>query len=302
MLLWDNDQVFTEITDMLVFAAVARAGSLTRAGQALGLPKSTVSRRIASLEERVGSRLMHKTTRRLVLTDAGEAFLEHCQKLADEADEALSFAGELSSEPRGVLRVTMPPDLSDRRLHDAIKSFIERYPSITLELDESQRYVDLTAERVDVALRAGVLEDSGLVARRLCELKGGPYASPSYLKKHGTPKVPKDLADHPFIVLRGRVRFDHFELSSGEERAQVELPSRVTATTGGMQQNLAIAGAGLAMLPESFAGDAVQARQLVRLLPKWTLSFAPLWIVTPSRRLLPRKTVLFIEHLMASFN
>lgn len=293
--------MFNEVTDMLVFAAVARAGSLTRAGKALALPKSTVSRRIATLEERVGSRLMHKTTRRLVLTEAGEAFLEHCQKLADEAEEALAFASDLSSEPRGTLRVTMPPDLGDVRLHEAVRDFAERYPGISIVLDESQRFVDLNAERVDVAIRAGKLDDSSLVARKLCDLSGGLFASPDYVKRYGKPRTPADLASHRFVVLQGRTRFDSVELRRGDERSRVSLTSQITANSGGMLIRLGLIGAGAFSYPVAYTAEAVAAGKLLRLLPGWSSAPSLLWVVTPSRRLLPRKTSLFIEHLVARF-
>lgn len=293
--------MFSEVTDMLVFAAVARAGSLTRAGRELGLPKSTVSRRIAQLEERVGNRLLHKTTRKLVLTETGEAFLEHCQKLADEAQEALTFASDLSSEPRGTLRVTMPPDLGDPRLHDAIRDFSARYPGIAIELDESQRFVDLATERFDLAIRAGALADSTLVARKLCEIPSGIFASPQYAKRFGKPRAPSELAGHRFVILKGRTRFDDMELHRGDERVRAKLTGPVTVTSAGMQLRLALTGLGAISYSVAYAKDLVEAGQLVRLLPAWTTAPALLWLVTPSRRLLPRRTSLFIEHLLERF-
>nr|WP_246357603.1 LysR family transcriptional regulator [Pyxidicoccus fallax] len=286
---------------MLVFAAVARAGSLTRAGKALGLPKSTVSRRMAALEARLGSKLLLKSTRRLVLTEAGEAFLERCQRLADEVDDALAFASDLADQPQGTLRVTMPPGMGEPRLIGAITDFMARYPRISLLLDESQRYVDLATERFDLALRAGTLPDSAsLVARRLMTTTSSLFASPAYLARHPKPRTPAELAGHGFIVLEGRTRFDRIRLRSGPRRMEVELESRLTATTSLMQLALGLAGAGLIVFPNPYCQEEVRSGRLVRLLPEWSTEPAPLWIVTPSRRLLPRKTVLFIEHLLAA--
>ncbi|MET0387157.1 MAG: LysR family transcriptional regulator [Polyangiales bacterium] len=294
--------MFTDVTDMLLFAAVAQAGSLTRAGRALGLPKSTISRRIAALEERVGSRLLHKTTRKLVLTEAGEGFLDHCQRLSDAADDARRFAGDLSDRPQGTLRVTLPPDINEPRLHRAIAEFSARYPEIVLELDESQRFVDLATERYDLALRAGQLEDSAsLVARRLTELCFGLFASPAYLADRPLPERPADLAQHTFAILQGRTRYDRLELQREAERVTVELPSRITTTTSGMQLRLALAGAAMIAYPVSQVTSELASGRLVRLLPAWQAAPNRLWIVTPSRRLLARKTVLFIDCLLASF-
>ena len=284
---------------MLIFAAVARAGSLTRAGRGLDLPKSTVSRRLAALEERLGSRLLVRTTRKLVLTEAGEAFLERCQRLADDVDDALAFASELADAPRGTLRVTMVPDLGPLLLSDAIASFVARYPRIAIELDESARYVDLASERFDLALRAGKLADSSLVARRLLNLTSGLFASPDYLARHPPPHTPAELAEHAFVILAGRTRFDHFVLLAGGRGTSVSLRTAVIATTSGMQRALALAGVGPIVYPERLCVEDVARGRLVRLLPELRTEPTPLWLVTPSRRLLPRKTSLFIEHLMA---
>jgi DNA-binding transcriptional LysR family regulator len=292
--------MFQQVNDMLVFAAVARAGSLTRGGALLGLPKSTVSRRLAALEERLGSRLVERSARKLVLSEAGLAFLERCQRLADDVDDALAFAGELSDEPRGALRVTMPPGFGDVVTADALASFVARYPGISLFLDESPRFVDLVAERYDLAIRAGVLPDSTMVARKLFEQASGVFASPSYLARHPAPETPADLADHTFVVLEGRARFDRVQLRSGERTVEVALPSTVTATSTSMQLALGIVGAGAIVYSGRGCQENIAAGRLVRVLPAWTTAPAPIWIVTPSRRLLPRKTVLFIEHLEAT--
>jgi len=287
------------VGDMLIFAAVARAGSLTRAGQALALPKSTISRRLAALEERLGSRLVVRSTRKLLLTEAGEAFLERCQRVADDVDDALTFANELSDEPRGTLRITMVPDLGPLVLAEAIARFSERYPRLSIELDESGRYVDLDAERFDVALRAGVLTDSSLVARRFVSLASGVFASPAYLATVPLPRSPDDLAQLRFVVLGGRTRFDRITLHDGEHSATVSLASALAVNTSGMQRALALAGAGAMVYPLRMAEDAVAKGQLVRVLPSFRTDPTPIWLVTPTRRLLPRKTMLLIDHLLA---
>lgn len=288
-----------DLQDMLIFAAVARAGSITRAGETLGLPKSTVSRRLAALEERLGSRLIIKTTRKLTLTESGEAFLERCERLADDVEEARAFASGLAEAPRGTLRVTMPPDLGTV-LGNAFATFAERYPEIEMDLDLSPRFVDLVAERFDCAIRGGVLPDSSLVARRLFEMQSGAFASPSYLARHGSPSAPGDLAQHSFIILHGREARDQVCLEHGRRREQVPLHGRIRVNGLGMQIKLAQVGAGMAVLPEVYVQDDLQAGRLVRVLPEWHLQPNSVWIVTPTRRLLPRKTALFIEHLVAA--
>jgi DNA-binding transcriptional LysR family regulator len=292
--------VFQQVNDMLVFAAVARAGSLTGGGKSLGLPKSTVSRRLAALEDRLGSQLVVRTARRLLLTDAGTAFLERCQRLADDVDDALAFAADLADEPHGTLRVTMPPGFGDSVLAAAIASFAARHPRVALHLDESQRYVDLAAERFDLAVRAGVLPDSSLVARLLFTHTSGLFASPAYLARRPAPATPADLDDHRFLILEGRGRFDRVRLHSGERQVDVDLAGTITATSTGMQLALCLAGVGAMIHSGRTCDEHLRAGRLVRLLPAWHAAPAPVWIVTPSRRLLPRKTTLFIEHLVAA--
>lgn len=293
-----------QVSDLIIFAAVARTGSFTRAGSQLALPKSTISRRLATLEERLGSRLVVRSTRKVLLTEAGEAFLERCQRVSDDVDDALAFATELSDEPRGTLRMTMMPDLGPLILAGPIARFSAKYPRLSIELDESARSVDLDAERFDVALRGGAMSDSSLVARRFLSMTSGVFATPAYLAGRALPERPEDLASLRFVVLGGKTRFDRYVLHDGAEpgtgtSVEVRLPSVLTVNSSGMQRALALSGAGAMVYPLRMVEDAVASGQLVRLLPRWRTDPVPIWLVTPTRRLLPRKTVLFIEHLMA---
>jgi DNA-binding transcriptional LysR family regulator len=285
-----------QVTDLLIFAAVARAGSLTRAGHTLGLPKSTVSRRLAALEERLGHRLVTRSARHLALTEVGEAMLERCERLSEEVDNALAFASDLFDPPRGTLRVTMPPDLG---LWDELASFAERYPTIALVVDESARFVDLVVERFDVALRSGSLPDSSLIARPLPMEREGVFASPAYLERASVPSSPADLEQHEFIILEGRRRFDRFELVRNAEQASVVLQGRVTVSSSAALRQFALRGIGLILTTPSRVAADLETSRLMRVLPDWSTQLYPTWIVTPSRRLLPRKTTLFIEHLTA---
>jgi DNA-binding transcriptional LysR family regulator len=282
------------VSDLLIFAAVARAGSLTAAGRTLGLPKSTISRHLAALEERLGHRLITRSARHLSLTEVGEAMLERCERLSEEVENALAFADDLFDPPRGTLRVTMPPDLG---LWDEFASFAARYPTIALVVDESARFVDLVVERFDVALRSGSLPDSSLVARPLPMEREGVFASPGYLERAAVPGSPAELERHEFVILEGRRRFDRCELVSDGQRLPVSLNGRVTVSSSAALRQFALRGIGLILTAPSRVAADVAASQLIRVLPDWSTELYPTWIVTPSRRLLPRKTTLFIEHL-----
>ncbi|HZH02128.1 MAG TPA: LysR substrate-binding domain-containing protein, partial [Myxococcaceae bacterium] len=182
------------LADMWIFAAVARYGSVTGAARTLEIPKSTVSRRLAALEEWLGVRILSRSSRSLTLTDAGQAFLEHCLRLSEVAEDASAFAQEVAGQPRGTLRVTMPPGFGEPLLAPAIARFTQRNPALTVEIDESPRFVDLVAERFDLAFRSGALPDSTLVSQRLSVLETGLFASPDYLSRNPAPRDPSDLA------------------------------------------------------------------------------------------------------------
>ena len=289
--------MFEQATDMILFATVARLGGVTPAGKALGLPKSTVSRRIAAFEERLGRRLFERSARSLVLTEAGEIILERCERLSDEVDEAVAWLSEVVDEPSGRLRVTIPPNFE---IWDAVASFREKYPRIEVMIDESTRYVDIVAERFDVAIRSGVLTDSNLVARPLAESTLGVYASRGLLARIRAPTKPSDLESCEFIVLEGRNRFDRVELRRGDEGATLRLTGPVVATTTATQRELAMRGVGM-ILHSTWIESRPPALGLVRVLPEWSARDTPMWVVTASRRLIPRKTQLFVQHLLAMY-
>src|SRR5690606_29028692 len=189
--------------DLILFAQIVEAGSFTRASETTGLPKSTLSRRLTELENDFGERLMQRTTRRLVLTEFGERILDHAQRLQEEADAATALALHRQVTPHGTLRVSLPPEYNALSLDNVVYEFCSQYPDVRLELDLSSRRVDLLAERFDVAVRAATQlpDDSSLVARRVTTMYNGLYASPRYLKSHGTPNEPADLLDHSGLML-----------------------------------------------------------------------------------------------------
>ncbi|GAB3626762.1 LysR family transcriptional regulator [Pandoraea terrae] len=296
----ETETMIDDLNDMLIFAEVVRSGSITRAGERLSLPKATVSRRLSKLEARLGTRLLHKTTRRLELTEVGEAYYERCLPILEEVEETRDFASQLSNKPRGRLRVTAPGDFAMEWLAVPLATFCAAYPEITVEIDLSSRQVDLIAERVDVAIRAGHLSDSTLVARPLLELSRSLYASPLYLASTGMPSTPDELEGHRFVILQGARRvFNTDTLSRGRQRADITMHGAIQANSMGMVKEMALAGSGIAALTDILAQPGVAAGRLVRVLPEWSLPSSPVHLVTPSRRFLPRKTQVFIEHLLA---
>jgi DNA-binding transcriptional LysR family regulator len=290
--------------DLLLFAAIAEEGSLVRAAEALGMPKATVSRRLSHLEAALGQQLLVRTTRRLSLTDFGQAFLEQCLRVAEEVAAANDFARSQERQPRGRLRVSMPSEYAQQNLSRAIATFVEQYPDIQLDLDLSSRRVDLIGEHFDMVIRMGELaNDSTLVARKIDEQKFGLYASPIYLGLHSVPAKPDDLLQHDCVrQMSARGTAIAWKLASGKKVWEQVPPGRLTLNAPGVIQQLLLDGAGIGALPERFAEADVRRNRLVRVLPDWCFPSIPAWAVMPTRRYLPAKTRAFLEHIQSALD
>jgi DNA-binding transcriptional LysR family regulator len=288
--------------DLLLFARVMEAGSFSQAGERLGLPKSTVSRRLAALENRLGEKLLQRTTRRLNLTEFGQGVLEHARALSAEVDGALSLALHRQQKPRGRLRVSMPADLAQQVVADVICRFVDQHPEVQLELDLSPRRVDLIGEGFDLALRMGALsDDAQLAARRLALLEAGLYAAPDYLARRGEPQQPQDLEALDGLAILGRggdalpwtLRRDGTGSWSG-------LPAKRTLVNApDMLVRMSVEGLGITAVADTAAHPHVLRGELRRVLPAWCLPPIECWAVFPGRRLLPLRSRLFIDAIAA---
>ncbi len=289
-----------DANDLILFAHIMDAGSFSRAAERTGLPKSTLSRRITALEAKLGERLLTRSTRRLAITEFGERILDHARRLLEETEAASAMALHRQATPRGVLRVSMPPDFRELDLTPLLLDFAATYPEVRLELDLSPRRVDLLAERFDLAVRAAArLPDDGtLVARKLCDMPNGLYASPAYLKRYGTPASPDDLLDHVGLrLIGGNGEALPWRLTRGSETWEGLPNGPLAANSPGLQRDLAAHGMGIVALDERFAANLVAQGLLQRVLPEWCLPTVTLWCVTPGRRLLPARTTAFIDLL-----
>ncbi|MFL6695939.1 MAG: LysR substrate-binding domain-containing protein [Vitreoscilla sp.] len=299
--------------DLLLFARVAESGSFSRAADRVQLPKSTVSRRIAGLEKRLGERLLQRTTRKLVITDFGQGVLDHARAMSEEVDAALAFALSRQARPSGRLRVTMPGDFASTALEKPLADFIRDYPQVALELDLSPRRVDLIGENFDLAIRMGTLpDDTQLAARRLAVFTTGLYAAPSLLREHGDPLAPEALHTMPALMLLSRSGDPvPWELSMGDaapaakaRRAAGDAIKQTIVPQQHMRANspdvlirLARSGAGVVAVADFFAEPYLVRGELQRILPDWCLPDADCWAVFPGRRLMPAKTRAFIDML-----
>ncbi|BDT58801.1 LysR family transcriptional regulator [Massilia varians] len=286
-----------EPNDLLLFARIVEAGSFSRAAERVQLPKSTVSRRIALLEQKLGERLLQRTTRKLVVTEFGASLLEHARKVAEEVEAAGALAQHRQGQPSGKLRISLPGDFANIGLQEVIARFIARYPEVALELDLSPRRVDLIAEGFDIAIRMGELpDDASLNARPINLEHWGLYASPAYLGRHGLPEHPDDLLRHDLLCMLSRYGgAAHWVLARGKLRWERQVPARLTANSPELLARLASRGAGIAASSLTFAGPYLQTGELVRVLPEWEPPTTQGWAVFPGRRLMPAKTRAFLD-------
>ena len=293
-----------EPNDLVLFARVADEGSFSRAAERLGLPKSTISRRLAALETELGERLLLRTTRKLTVTDFGRAVLDHARHVVDDVAAAASLAQNRQIEPSGRLRVTMPSDFANLLLVSPLAEFVLKYPRIELEIDLSARFVDLIAENFDVAIRMGELhDDASLSARKIAVFTGSLYAAPVYLGKRGAPSEPEALMEHDALRVLGRTGEPlRWILTRGDARWEGIPPGRATVNSPQMLMRMALEGAGIAIVGDHFALPYLQRGELVQVLPDWRSPPVSAWAVFPGRRLMPARTRAFIDALVAKFD
>lgn len=295
-----------DLNDMLYFARVISEGGFTAAARTLGVPKSTLSRRIAQLEEQLGVRLLLRSTRRLTLTDVGREFLAHCETVVAGAEAARDSIEHVQQAPRGTVRLTAPMDLSRAMLAQALPEFMGMYPEVTVRLDVLNRRVDLIEEGVDVAIRVRpVIEDSSLIARPIASSVTWLVAAPRLLERLGRPSGPDRLSGYPTLSMAladGRYRWN-LQHANGETATVNHDPSLITDDMLVLRE-AAVAGIGVAMLPGFVCHPAVVDGSLDLVLPDWHPPVGQIHIVYPHRRgLLPavRALVDFLADRLPDF-
>lgn len=284
-----------DLQDVTAFLAVADTGSFTAAARRLGVAKSNVSRRIARLEQQLGARLLERTTRRLRLTEVGETYHAHVSGAMQQLAEAARSVSQIQGEPRGRLRISAPADWNET-MGRLVAEFSARYPHIQVEVDLTQRRVDLVAEGFDLALRAGKLEDSSLIARSVGEGGTHLYASPAYLERRGEPRDPASLAEHAFVLFRGRQGELRLALHGPDgAREEVLVSGVISALDFGFVRHALLHGAGIGLLPDPLGAQELAAGRLRLVLPRHSLSRSPFHVVYPSTRFLSPKVRVFVD-------
>jgi DNA-binding transcriptional LysR family regulator len=289
-----------DLNRVAVFVRVVEDQGFTAAAQTLGLPKSSVSRAVGLLEAELGVRLLQRSTRRVSLTEAGAAFYERASRGLAGVEEAAAAVADMQGALRGSIRLTAPVDAGALLLAAPLARFARRNPRVHVELVLTGRVVDLVEEGFDLALRAGQLRDGSLVARKLGESDGGVFASPRYLARRGTPAAVADLARHRCVLFRPARGRATWALTGPEGEERVEVAGPLGADDLSFLRRALLAGVGLGLLPSFVCARDVERGRLARVLPAYRAFAAPLHLVYPSARYVPRRVTALRDFLLAS--
>jgi len=289
------------VAAMRVFTSVVEAESFAGAADKLDLSRGMATRYVAQLEAHLGVRLLNRTTRRLSLTEAGSDYYQRATQVLAMIEEAETSAAQNASVPRGTLRVTSSVIFGARHLGAAISAYVRRHPQVQVELSLNERVVDLVDEGFDLAVRVGVRVDPGLIARRITPVRAFACASPAYLKTHGTPQEPEELAAHNCLVYAHPIHHGgwHFK-REGEERI-VPVSGNLRGNNGDSLVSAAIDGLGVIFEPTFLVYEALREKTLVRILPDWQSEELWVFAVYPNRKFLAPKVRSFIDFLIERF-
>ncbi|WP_158501728.1 LysR family transcriptional regulator [Vitiosangium sp. GDMCC 1.1324] len=286
-----------DLNAISVFARVVEAGSFTDAARRLEMPKSTVSLRVSQLEQTLGVTLLHRTTRRLSLTEDGRRYYAACTQALAALETAETTLTRAQRAPRGTLRITASVNMGLGIIGDVIAGFLEEHPNVEVDLLLTSRVVDLLAENLDIAVRAGPLRDSRMKARLVGTSVFKLYASPEYLKGRRMPTHPHELKDHDCLRLTFATDKAHvYDLRHGRKRVRVPVRGRFSANEIGAVRKLAAAGLGIAFLPESSCMEELRRGRLVPVLPEWSSESTPVHLVFPAQRFVAPKVQAFVTY------
>ena len=297
--------MMTDLDDFYCFALVVEHGGFSAAERATDIPKSKLSRRVYNLEERLGVRLIQRSSRHFAVTDIGQNIYRHAQVMMEAAQAAHEMVDHLSLEPRGLIKMSVPVDVAQNQLGRILPSFLKQHPEIRIQLLVSNRRYDLINEGIDLALRvrSNLDDDPNLIVRELGSIQQHLYASQAYLNQYGTPKHPDDLIQHRLLSLNDEHSDQYFILyNAAQQRQKIRITPVIMATNLYMLSQLACQNVGVALLPESTVQQQLAQKQLVRVLPEWNAPHGIFHLVYPSKRgLLPAVRVL-IDFLIAELS
>jgi DNA-binding transcriptional LysR family regulator len=287
------------LDDILIFVKVAQFESISRAARSLGMPISTVSRRLSVLESNLGVSLLRRTTRRVTPTAQGREYFNQCREpmtLLAEAERVLTLG---QTTPEGMLRISVPVILGHAPFLNFLSQFLKTQPRIRIDLFITNLFLDLVAENLDVAIRFGELQDSSVIATRIGKSIRYVVAAPEYLKGRKAPVEPADLGRHECVMLHARNNETDWDLVSGRKKARIHISGPISSHDFNSVSSFVYQGHGIGLLPSTYCDEALASGALVRLLPKWSSPQIPVFAVYTNRNFLPVRLRLFLEALAA---
>ncbi|GAA68030.1 MULTISPECIES: LysR family transcriptional regulator [unclassified Pseudoalteromonas] len=283
-----------KLTTMKTFLAVVQEGSFSKAADKLDISPQLVSKYISALEDNLRTRLLHRTTRKVSVTEAGNQYYQRCQQVVIDIEDMENSLNNLSENVSGVLSISAPMSFGTKHLAGLLVDFQKQYPNLKLDLRLTDQYVDIVEQGIDIALRIGVLKNSTLIAKKIAPIRLAVFASPDYLERHGTPQTLLDLQSHNYL------RYSHSEPTKrlfgvNELKSELKLESNFVANNGDLLLNTAIAGGGIAMQPTFIAGEALAQGKVVRILNDYEPDPMGLYMVYANRQFLPSKVRAFVD-------
>jgi DNA-binding transcriptional LysR family regulator len=298
---FQDNPLMDPLDGIAAFARVVDSGSFSAAARRLNLSKSAISAHVQRLEERLGVRLLNRTTRRLSVTEAGAAYYRHCARILAEAEAAEQAASALQREPRGTLRISAPDSFGWMHVAPTIPAFLKRYPDLAVDIKSSPAYVNLVDEGLDLAIRIGILEDSALVVRKLAPSRVIFCAAPAYLEQRGMPRVPDDLASHNCLCADLPAWGDEWRLVGKRGEVRVPVSGSVRSNNAEMLRAATLDGIGIAALPIWAVAEQLRRGMLQRVLTAWEVPVSTIYAVYPGNRLMSMKVRAFVDHLARCF-
>jgi DNA-binding transcriptional LysR family regulator len=283
-----------DLNEISVFLEVVQSGGFSKAAKKLGMPNSTVSSKISSLEKRLATTLIQRTTRQLKITPAGQSYFELCIKGLQEIQNAEREIVAAQSEPQGLLRITAPIDLGGKVLPPVLSRYLAKFPKVKVELNLTDNITDLIGEKFDLAFRVGKLDDSSLISRKVGLANYALYAAPKYLKIHGQPLQPQDLRKHACLAFQP-MGTEEWRLEGKNGNAKVPIEGSLIVNNLSALKNFLLQGDGIAFFPNFMVREELAAKKLVRVLPEWGSKPRPLHILYPAQRHPPPKLSAFLS-------
>lgn len=286
------------LTGMTIFVAVVENSSLAGAARHMNLSPSVVSKQLSALEDRLGVRLLNRTTRRVSLTEVGSAYYERCKRILADVDEAEAAVSTAHSSPRGLLKITAPSTFAHRHVAPHLPGFMDRNPEVQVQMLVADRLVDLVEEGIDLAIRIAQLKDSSLIARKLAPNHRKLVASPDYLAKWGVPARPEEINEHALITLQPGSPINDWHFVIDGQETVIRARGTIATNHGDSILALALSGAGLAMLAAHVVGEHIKSGRLISVLDENVREDVPIYAVYPSNRHLSPKVRAFVDYLV----